>query len=148
MKKQRRAVRLIGSVVFGILFWMVSGAEAAPSDRREIEMTPGPRMIRAVEALANDTLAAKEALRLSPEQEEAIGQEVVSFKKDLWKKEAVLIGMFKEISIKRRHGLLSREEYQSANQITGGIEADELGRMIDAIAALPVILTPEQKEIF
>ncbi|TAJ97564.1 MAG: hypothetical protein EPO39_19220 [Candidatus Manganitrophaceae bacterium] len=111
-------------------------------------MTPGPRMIRAVEALANDYLAARDGLKLSMEQEERIRQEVASFKKDLWKKEAVLIGMFNEISLKRRHGLLSREEYRNANQVTGGIEADELGRMLQAITALQAILTPVQKEAF
>ncbi|WDT82736.1 MAG: hypothetical protein MPW14_25445 (plasmid) [Candidatus Manganitrophus sp.] len=111
-------------------------------------MTPGPRMIRAVEALANDYLAARDVLKLSPEQEDRIRQEVASFKKDLWKKEAVLIGMFNEISLKRRHGLLSREEYRNANQVTGGIEADELGRMLQAIGALQAILTPAQKEAF
>lgn len=121
---------------------------AEPQGKKEVEMTPGPRMIRAVEALANDYLAARDGLKLSMEQEERIRQEVASFKKDLWKKEAVLIGMFNEISLKRRHGLLSREEYRNANQVTGGIEADELGRMLQAITALQAILTPVQKEAF
>lgn len=85
---------------------------------------------------------------LSAAQEETIRQEVVSFKKDLWRKEAVLIGAFEEISVKRRHGLLSREEYRSANQVTGGIEADELRRMLQAITALQAALRPEQKEAF
>jgi len=139
---------LVSIFFFWALILIAAEAGAEPHGRKEIEMTPGPRMIRAVEALANDMLAAREALRFSEEQGERIRQEVVSFRKDLWKKEAVLIGMFEEISIKRRHGLLSREEYRTANQVTGGIEADELGRMIDAITALQAVLTPEQKETF
>ncbi|NKE73548.1 hypothetical protein [Candidatus Manganitrophus noduliformans] len=55
------------------------------------------------------------------------------------------MGLFEEILIKRRHGLLLHEEYRTANQVTGGIEADELGRMIEAAAALQATLTPEQK---
>lgn len=135
--------------IFCLAVFVGRVAEAgAEPPARETERTPGPRMIRAVEALANDMLAAGEAIKLSPEQEETIRREVVSFKKDLWKKEAVLTGMFEEISIKRRHDLLSREAYRSANQATGGIEADELGRMLQAITALQAILTPEQKERF
>ncbi|WDT77832.1 MAG: hypothetical protein MPW16_21640 (plasmid) [Candidatus Manganitrophus sp.] len=145
---------------FGYLMWtcvqvlsalfvlQVFPVAAEPQGKKGVEMTPGPRMIRAVEALANDYLAARDVLKLSPEQEDRIRQEVASFKKDLWKKEAVLIGMFNEISLKRRHGLLSREEYRNANQVTGGIEADELGRMLQAIGALQAILTPAQKEAF
>lgn len=152
MKREKKGGSLILVAVFWIFCLAVfvgTAAEAgAESAAKEVERTPGPRMIRAVAVLANDMLAAEGAIRLSAEQEEAIRREVVSFKKDLWKKEAVLIGMFEEISIKRRHGLLSREEYRSANQVTGGIEADELGRMLQAITALQVILAPEQNESF
>lgn len=135
-------------VLSALFVLQVFPVAAEPQGKKEVEMTPGPRMIRAVEALANDYLAARDVLKLSPEQEDRIRQEVASFKKDLWKKEAVLIGMFNEISLKRRHGLLSREEYRNANQVTGGIEADELGRMLQAIGALQANLTPVQKEAF
>lgn len=139
----------VQGLFLSVLFFLQAfPAAAEPQGKKEVEMTPGPRMIRAVEVLANDYLAARDVLKLSMEQEDRIRQEVASFKQDLWKKEAVLIGMFNEISLKRRHGLLSREEYRSANQVTGGIEADELGRMLQAITALQAILTPAQKEVF
>lgn len=143
-----RAVRqvIVSIFFFGVIFPAAAGAESP--GKKGVEMTPGPRMIRAVEALANDTLAAREPLKLSAEQEEKIRQEVVAFKKDLWKKEAILIGMFEEISFKRRYGLLSREEYRNANTLTGGIESDELGRLIKAVTALQEVLTPGQKEAF
>lgn len=134
--------------LFWVLFLITAKAGAEPRNKREVEITPGPRMIRAVEALANDYLAAREALKLSPEQEEKIRQEAISFKKDIWRKEAVLIGIFQDISLKRRHGLLSREEYQATNQVTGGIETDELGRLMKAVTALQEILTPAQREAF
>lgn len=143
-----RALRqvIVSIFFFGMIFPAAAGAEAP--GKKGVEMTPGPRMIRAVEALANDTLAARDLLKLSPEQEEQIRREVVAFKKDLWRKEAVLIGMFEEISFKRRHGLLSREEYRNANTLTGGIESEELGRLIEAVTALQEVLTPGQKEAF
>lgn len=141
-------LHILGVFFFWGLFLTTAGAAAEAPGKKGVEMTPGPRMIRAVEALANDTLAARDLLKLSPEQEGQIRREVVAFKKDLWRKEAVLIGMFEEISLKRRHGLLSREEYRNANTLTGGIESDELGRLIKGVTALQEVLTPEQKEAF
>lgn len=123
-------------------------AVAAPENAQAPEMTPGPRMIRAVEALADDVLAEKASLALAPDQEETIRKEVTEFKKDIWRKEAVLLGMFEKISLKRRHGLLERGEYQASNQLTGGIESDEMGRMIKAVEAIQGVLTPEQRERF
>lgn len=56
--------------------------------------------------------------------------------------------MFEEVALKRRHGLLLREEYRAVNQLTGGLETDELGRMMRAIGMLQGLLTPDQKEAF
>ncbi|MFQ5598387.1 MAG: hypothetical protein ACE5GK_10095 [Nitrospiria bacterium] len=119
--------------MLGLLIGVSSLADiqalAAPEKAKAPEMTPGPRMIRAVEALADDLSAAQETLVLTPDQIKRIHNIVADFKKEIWRKEAVLTGMFEKISLKRRHGLLAKGEYQSANMVTGGIESEELGKL-------------------
>lgn len=129
---------------------IVTGSEAmsAPHNRTGTEMTPGPRMIRAVEALAHDYLAAREPLHLSGDQIKDIQKEVSAFKKDIWQKEAFLTGMFEEVGLKRRYGFLLKETYSMTNILTGGVETDEMNRMLRAVEVLQGILSPEQKEIF
>jgi len=139
---------LLSLLLIGLIFIRANQASALPVDAKGPEMTPGPRMIRAVEALANDYLNAAEALALTPEQIKIIRWEALALKKDIWRKEAVLIGMFDEIALKRRHGLLTREDYQAGNQLTGGIETDEMFRMSKAITAIQSVLNPKQQAAF
>ncbi|MFQ5949626.1 MAG: hypothetical protein ACE5J1_02945, partial [Nitrospiria bacterium] len=154
MKKNNkgRSGRLLVSFL-GILFvwaFVLTGAAvgAPPHNLRGVEMTPGPRMIRAVEALANDYLAASDQLKLTPAQTEKIRKEVIVFKKDIWKQEAVLLGMFEEVGLRRRHALLTGEAYQATNVMTGVIETGQMIRLMRSIEALQAILNPAQKETF
>ena len=143
-----KKIGLSGFLVMAGVSAAVLTASAAGQRHSAPEMTPGPRMIRAVEALANDYLAAEEALSLTPEQTAAVREAVTAFKTDIWRKEAVLLGMFEKISLKRRHGLLKEGDYQATNHLTGGIETDEMGRMIHAFTQLQSILTPKQRAAF
>lgn len=136
-------------ILIGVIFIVATQAIGAPPHNlRGVEMTPGPRMIRAVETLANDYLAAKDQLKLTPAQTGAIQKEVISFKKDIWKKEAVLLGMFEEVGLKRRYALLTGGTYQATNVMTGGIETGQMIRLMRSIEVLQAILTPAQKEAF
>lgn len=110
------------------------------------EFTPGPRMIRFLEQIAQEYEAREQALGLTGQQKQAIGDLLRDFKKDMWLKEAVLMGIFQELEDKRRYGLLQDNlEYRTANTLTGGIETDELSLFIDTLAKLQGILTAEQR---
>ncbi len=131
-----------------IMTWVAPAAAAPPHRMSGVEMTPGPRMIRAVEALANDYLAAKASLQLTSSQESRIRKEVIAFKADIWRKEAALLAMFEEVGLKRRHGLITKGTYEATNVLTGGIETDEMIRLIGSVKILQDTLSPEQKSIF
>ncbi|MBD0305948.1 MAG: hypothetical protein ICV76_05275, partial [Nitrospiraceae bacterium] len=115
MKKLILAVLMIG--------FMSSHLFAQPQD---MEFTPGPRMIRAIEEIAGYYAHLSHSLGLTAEQKEAMARLVHRMKIEMWMKEAVLVGMFQELEEKRRHGLLQDNEYRIANTLTGGIETDEL----------------------
>jgi len=117
----------------------------AAAQAPDMEFTPGPRMIRAIEQIAGGYAHLSHALGLTAEQKEAMAGLVHRMKTDMWLKEAVLVGMFQELEEKRRHGLLQDNEYRTANTLTGGIETDELNLFIDTLAQLRGVLTPEQQ---
>jgi hypothetical protein len=111
----------------------------------DMEFTPGPRMIRAIEEISGSYAHLGHTLRLTAQQKDAMAVLVEKMKTDMWMKEAVLVGMFKELEEKRRYGLLQDNEYRIANQLTGGIETDELNLFIDTLADLRGVLTPDQQ---
>lgn len=111
------------------------------------DFTPGPRMIRFLEQIAQEYEARGQALGLSSQQKEAMTNLLRECKKDMWLKEAVLVGIFQELEDKRRYGLLQDNiDYRTANTLTGGIETDELTLFIDTLAKLQGILTNEQRD--
>ena len=109
MKTLMLAILMIG------LMW--NGAAAQSTD---MEFTPGPRMIRAIEQIAGYYAHLGNSLRLTAEQKAALARLVQGMKTDMWMKEAVLVGMFQELEEKRRHGLLQDNEYRIANTLTEG----------------------------
>ena len=114
----------------------------------DMEFTPGPRMIRAIEQIAGYYAHLGHSLGLTQQQKEAMAGLVQQFKTEMWMKEAVLVGMFQELEEKRRHGLLQDNEYRIANTLTGGIETDELNFFIDTLANLRGILNADQQARF
>jgi Spy/CpxP family protein refolding chaperone len=103
-------------------------------------------MIRVLEQIAREYEARGHALGLSGQQKEAMAGMLREFKKDMWLKEAVLLGIFQELEDKRRYGLLQDHiDYRTANTLTGGIETDELTLFIETLAKLQAILTTEQR---
>jgi Spy/CpxP family protein refolding chaperone len=111
----------------------------------DMEFTPGPRMIRAIEQIAGYYAHLGHSLGLTAKQKEAMAGLVQRIKTEMWMKEAVLVGMFQELEEKRRHGLLRDNEYRIANTLTGGIETDELTLFIDTLAQLRGVLTADQQ---
>ncbi|MGH7258873.1 MAG: hypothetical protein ACREIM_10880 [Nitrospiraceae bacterium] len=111
----------------------------------DMEFTPGPRMIRAIEQIAGYYAHLGHSLGLTPQQKETMAGLVQRFKTEMWMKEAVLVGMFQELEEKRRHGLLQDNEYRIANTLTGGIETDELNFFTDTLANLRGILNADQQ---
>ena len=137
MKTLMLAVLMIGL--------MSSHVVAQAPDTHDIEFTPGPRMIRAIEQIAGSYAHLAHSLGLTAEQKEAMAGLVQRIKTEMWMKEAVLVGMFQELEEKRRHGLLQDNEYRIANTLTGGIETDELTLFIDTLASLRGVLTADQQ---
>jgi Spy/CpxP family protein refolding chaperone len=109
----------------------------------DMEFTPGPRMIRAIEQIAGSYVHL--GLGLTAQQKAAMAGLVQRIKTEMWMKEAVLVGMFQELEEKRRHGLLQDNEYRIANTLTGGIETDELNLFIETLAGLRAVLTADQQ---
>src|SRR5918996_291496 len=134
MKQLMLAVLMVG--------FMASHLAAQSHD---MEFTPGPRMIRAIEQIAGYYAHLGHSLGLTAEQKQAMAGLVQRIKIEMWMKEAVLVGMFQELEEKRRHGLLQDNEYRIANTLTGGIETDELNLFIDTLANLRAVLTPDQQ---
>jgi Spy/CpxP family protein refolding chaperone len=134
MKKLILAVLVVGC--------MSGHVSAQPHD---MEFTPGPRMIRAIEQIAGYYAHLGHSLALTQQQKEAMAGLVQRFKTEMWMKEAVLVGMFRELEEKRRHGLLQDNEYRIANTLTGGIETDELNFFIETLANLRGILNADQQ---
>lgn len=133
MKTWMLTVMLVG------LTWSHAFGQLSP----EMEFTPGPRMIRAIEHIAASYVHLGQ-LGLTAQQKQSLVDLVQRMKTDMWMKEAVLVGMFQELEEKRRHGLLQDNEYRIANTLTGGIETDELNLFIDTLAAVRGVLTVEQ----
>jgi Spy/CpxP family protein refolding chaperone len=131
MKQLILAVLMIG--------FMSNHVLAQPQD---MEFTPGPRMIRAIEEIAGSYVHL--GLGLTAQQKAAMAGLVQHIKTEMWMKEAVLVGMFQELEEKRRHGLLQDNEYRIANTLTGGIETDELNLFIETLAGLRAVLTADQ----
>jgi Spy/CpxP family protein refolding chaperone len=134
MKKLMLAILMIGCM---------SSHVAAQSP--DMEFTPGPRMIHAIEQIAGSYAHLGQSLGLTTQQKEAMAALVQRIKTEMWMKEAVLVGMFQELEEKRRHGLLQDNEYRIANTLTGGIETDELNLFIDTLAQLRGVLTADQQ---
>ena len=134
MKTLMLAILMIG------LLWSHAAAQSP-----DMEFTPGPRVIRAVEQIAGYYAHLGHSMGLTAEQKEAMARLVQGMKTDMWMKEAVLVGMFQELEEKRRHGLLQDNEYRIANTLTGGIETDELNLFIDTLASLRGVLTADQQ---
>jgi Spy/CpxP family protein refolding chaperone len=129
-----------------ILTWLLVGllsSQAFAQSHRDMEFTPGPRMIRAIEQIAGSYVHL--GLGLTQEQKDALAGLVQRIKTEMWMKEAVLVGMFQELEEKRRHGLLQDNEYRIANTLTGGIETDELNLFIDTLASLRAVLSVDQQ---
>jgi Spy/CpxP family protein refolding chaperone len=139
MKKLAVALSAMAIVAAGAL------SSQVPALSQEMEFTPGPRMIRAIEEIAASYAHLGHSLGLTPQQKAAMAGLVQKMKTDMWMKEAVLVGMFQEMEEKRRHGLLQDSEYRIANTLTGGIETDELNLFIDTLAGLRGLLTVEQQ---
>ncbi len=134
MKQWMLAVLLIG----------VTCHEGLAQTQPEMEFTPGPRMIRAIEQIAGSYAHLGHSLELTSQQKQILADLVQRMKTDMWMKEAVLVGMFQELEEKRRRGLLQDHEYRTANALTGGIETDELTLFIETLTALRAVPTPEQ----
>ncbi len=133
-------ILLSAVVMLGCMVTQVS-AQIPP---QEMEFTPGPRMIRAIEHIAASYSHLGHSLGLTPEQKQSLADLVHRMKTEMWLKEAVLVGMFQELEEKRRHGLLQDSEYRTANALTGGIETDELNLFIETLAGVRGVLTAEQ----
>lgn len=126
-------------------FWV--GVAQAQTQNQMTDFTPGPRMIRFLEQIAQEYEARGQALGLSSQQRVAMANLLRECKKNMWLKEAVLVGIFQELEDKRRYGLLQDNiDYRTANTLTGGIETDELTLFIDTLAQLQGILTDEQRD--
>ncbi len=110
-----------------------------------MEFTPGPRMIRAVEQVSQEYRKLDKTLGITAGQQRAMSELIQEFKKEMWLKEAVLVGMFLELEEKRRYGLLKENEYRTANVLTAGIETDELNLLIRTLRSLQGILTEQQR---
>lgn len=134
MKKWMLTVLLFG------LMWNDASGQTQP----DMEFTPGPRMIRAIEQIAASYAHLGHGLGLTAPQKQSLADLVQRMKTNMWMKEAVLVGMFQELEEKRRHGLLQDNEYRIANTLTGGIETDELNLFIETLAAVRGVLTPDQ----
>jgi Spy/CpxP family protein refolding chaperone len=134
MKKLMLAVLMVA---------VMSGHVSA--EPRDIEFTPGPRMIRAIEQIAGNYAHLGHYLGLTPQQKEAMAGLVQRIKTEMWMKEAVLVGMFQEMEEKRRHGLLEDNEYRIANTMTAGIETDELNLFIETLGNLRGVLNADQQ---
>lgn len=130
--------------IFAVLLIGVTCHEGLAQTQPEMEFTPGPRMIRAVEQIAGSYAHLGHSLELTSQQKQTMADLVQRAKTDMWLKEAVLVGMFQELEEKRRRGLLQEHEYRTANALTGGIETDELNLFIDTLTALRAVLTAEQ----
>lgn len=126
-------------LLFGLM-WSHAFGQTQP----DMEFTPGPRMIRAIEQIAASYAHLGHGLGLTAAQKQSLADLVQRMKTDMWMKEAVLVGMFQELEEKRRHGLLQDNEYRIANTLTGGIETDELNLFIETLTAVRALLTPEQ----
>jgi Spy/CpxP family protein refolding chaperone len=136
------AIRRLAIPVVVLSVWWTSLAQA---QSQMTEFTPGPRMIRTLEQIARE-YESHAALALSDAQKRAIADLLRGVKKDMWMKEAVLVGIFKELEDKRRYGLLKDNlDYRTANTLTGGIETDELSLFIDTLAKLQGVLTADQR---
>jgi Spy/CpxP family protein refolding chaperone len=132
MKKLMLVVVMVG---------LMAGRAFAQSP--DMEFTPGPRMIRAIEQIAGSYVHL--GLGLTAQQKAAMAGLVQKIKTEMWMKEAVLVGMFQELEEKRHHGLLQDNEYRIANTLTGGIETDELNLFIETLAGLRGVLTADQQ---
>lgn len=110
-----------------------------------MEFTPGPRMIEALEQISRDYLAQGQAVGLTERQRQAVRDILLEFKKEMWMKEAVLVGMFMELESKRRYGLLEGGAYQTANVVTAGLETDELNLLIVTLKKLQEVFSAEQQ---
>jgi Spy/CpxP family protein refolding chaperone len=132
MKKSILAVLMVGLMTVQV-----------SAQSQDMEFTPGPRMIRAIEQIAGSYVHL--GLGLTADQKGAMAGLVQRIKTEMWMKEAVLVGMFQELEEKRRHGLLQDNEYRIANTLTGGIETDELNLFIDTLAGLRAVLTADQQ---
>jgi Spy/CpxP family protein refolding chaperone len=139
IKEINMKMRLLAVLLIGVI------CGSASAQTGDMEFTPGPRMIRAIEQIAGYYAHAGHSVGLTAEQKEAMAHIVQGMKMDMWMKEAVLVGMFQELEEKRRHGLLQENEYRIANTLTGGIETDELNLFIDTLVRLRKVLTPEQQ---
>jgi Spy/CpxP family protein refolding chaperone len=128
---------ILAALMVGLMAAQVS------AQSQDMEFTPGPRMIRAIEQIAGSYVHL--GLGLTADQKGAMAGLVQQIKTEMWMKEAVLVGMFQELEEKRRHGLLQDNEYRIANTLTGGIETDELNLFIDTLAGLRAVLTADQQ---
>jgi Spy/CpxP family protein refolding chaperone len=127
-----------------LMVWMaVLTAAHVSAQSQDMEFTPGPRMIRAIEQIAGSYVHL--GLGLTTQQKAAMAGLVQRIKTEMWMKEAVLVGMFQELEEKRRHGLLQDNEYRIANTLTGGIETDELNLFIETLAGLRAVLSADQQ---
>jgi Spy/CpxP family protein refolding chaperone len=130
-------ILMLAVLMVGVMSSQVS------AQSQDMEFTPGPRMIRAIEQIAGSYVHL--GLGLTQQQKEAMAGLVQQIKTEMWMKEAVLVGMFQELEEKRRHGLLQDNEYRIANTLTGGIETDELNLFIETLANLRAVLTVDQQ---
>ncbi|WHZ23015.1 MAG: hypothetical protein OJF47_002127 [Nitrospira sp.] len=130
------------TLMLAVLMVGFMSSHLSAQSHQDMEFTPGPRMIRAVEQIAGSYVHL--GLGLTAQQKEAMAGLVQRIKAEMWMKEAVLVGMFQELEEKRRHGLLQDNEYRIANTLTGGIETDELNLFIETLAGLRAVLTADQ----
>src|SRR5579884_2267477 len=139
--------RGIRHLMIAMVIACVGAADVARAQTASMEFTPGPRMIRFIERIAHEYEGHDSTLHLSETQQQAIADLLRAFKKDMWLKEAILIGIFQELEDKRRYGLLAPQaDYRTANTLTGGIETDELSLFIETLTKLQGILTDGQRQ--
>ena len=128
-----------------IIALILAGLWTVTAQAQTMEFTPGPRMIRAVEQVSQEYRKLDKTLGITAGQQRAMSELIQEFKKEMWLKEAVLVGMFLELEEKRRYGLLKENEYRTANVLTAGIETDELNLLIRTLRSLQGILTEQQR---
>ena len=83
-------------ILTGLMVGLMA-SQAFPQSHRDMEFTPGPRMIRAIEQIAGSYVHL--GLGLTQQQKETMAGLVQRIKTEMWMKEAVLVGKIGAIAL-------------------------------------------------